>query len=173
MKKATNQQPTRIRRQRKTKPIWLRWVAKVKFHGLDGCWIWQGGTRGGMREWDNGGKYGVIRIGRREDGKVAVHRWVLEEATGKPIPDGLVVDHLCRHRLCCNPLHLEAVTVEENTRRSNQVEATPTEPEEWDGGDPFADLPEITPEPAFPELEIGAPHDPERPFANDHGYYEW
>lgn len=33
------------------------------------------------------------------------------------VPPGLVIDHLCRNRGCCNPVHLEAVTVEENTRR--------------------------------------------------------
>lgn len=34
-----------------------------------------------------------------------------------PIPDGLVIDHLCRNPQCVNPMHLEPVTPEENTRR--------------------------------------------------------
>jgi hypothetical protein len=34
-----------------------------------------------------------------------------------PILDGLVIDHLCSVRRCCNPDHLEAVTNAENTRR--------------------------------------------------------
>lgn len=29
------------------------------------------------------------------------------------------VDHLCRNRACCNPVHLEMVTAEENAARSN------------------------------------------------------
>lgn len=34
-----------------------------------------------------------------------------------PIPEGLVIDHLCRTRRCINPQHLEAVTVGVNTMR--------------------------------------------------------
>ena len=37
------------------------------------------------------------------------------------IPDGLVIDHLCRNRLCVNPLHLEAVTLVENTMRGESL----------------------------------------------------
>lgn len=39
------------------------------------------------------------------------------------IPQGLVIDHLCCNKKCCNPEHLEAVTPEENTRRSNRVKS--------------------------------------------------
>ena len=35
------------------------------------------------------------------------------------IPDGFVVDHLCKNRLCCNPEHLEAVSHSENMNRGN------------------------------------------------------
>ena len=35
-----------------------------------------------------------------------------------PIPDGLELDHICRIRGCVNPKHLEAVTHQENRRRS-------------------------------------------------------
>ena len=37
------------------------------------------------------------------------------EAAFGDIPDGLHLDHLCRVRDCCNPDHLEAVTLTENS----------------------------------------------------------
>lgn len=51
------------------------------------------------------------------------HRVIFELEVG-PIPDGLVLDHLCRRRECCNPAHLEAVTQGENVRRAPWANAT-------------------------------------------------
>lgn len=33
------------------------------------------------------------------------------------IPEGLVPDHLCKNKVCCNPSHLEMVLPSENARR--------------------------------------------------------
>ena len=46
-----------------------------------------------------------------------VHR-VAYLASGKTIPDGLGLDHLCRRRICFNPDHVEPCTQRENVLRS-------------------------------------------------------
>jgi hypothetical protein len=72
------------------------------------CWIWTGS--------DNAIGYGRISV----DGRLHyAHRWSYEQARG-PIPDGWVVDHLCRTPQCVNPSHLEAVTHHENNVRGKQ-----------------------------------------------------
>jgi HNH endonuclease len=72
----------------------------------NGCWIWQSkiGTNGRA----------IFKVNART---ISVHRWAYEHYRG-PIPDGLVLDHLCKTPLCVNPDHLEAVTVLENNRRA-------------------------------------------------------
>ena len=74
------------------------------------CWLWTGKPEA------HG--YGRLSIGR-VDGKpvrMQAHRFAYELTVG-PVPDGMVLDHLCRVRLCVNPEHLEPVTVQENNRR--------------------------------------------------------
>jgi hypothetical protein len=82
-----------------------RFAAKVR-RAEDGCWIWQGTTtsKGYGQFWHDG------RL-------VGAHRFAWEQAHGRPIPEGLVIDHLCRTRNCVNPEHLEPVTTRENTLR--------------------------------------------------------
>ena len=86
-----------------------RWAAKVRLptHWKEeSCWEWTGcrSPRGyGRFRWDQG----------RGD---AAHRYAYERFLG-PIPDGLVIDHLCRNPGCVNPGHLEAVTQRENVLR--------------------------------------------------------
>lgn len=74
--------------------------------GLGACIEWIG-TR-----YNNG--YGAVGI--RTHHKQLAHRLAYELANG-PIPEGMVVDHLCRNRACVNASHLEIVTNEENLRR--------------------------------------------------------
>jgi len=66
-----------------------------------GCWIWLGGL----------GRSGYGRYQNKPAHRVSF------EAHGGVIPDGLVIDHLCRNILCVNPSPLEPVTTRVNTLR--------------------------------------------------------
>lgn len=83
----------------------------------DGCWMWTGAVFKATG-------YGVFNA-RSDDGvwrPHTAHRSAYLMFVG-PIPEGFQVDHLCRVRLCANPTHLEAVTQQENNRRSNSRSA--------------------------------------------------
>lgn len=65
------------------------------------------------------GGYGLFRFDGRS---VPAHR-VAYELWVAPIPRGYQIDHLCFVRCCVSPLHLEAVTPEENRWRIRRFEA--------------------------------------------------
>lgn len=84
------------------------------------CWPWAGRC-------DEDG-YGLLCIGRWY---VRAHRFSYELLVG-PIPEGLVIDHLCHtadptcsgkcpHRRCVNPAHMEPVTTTVNAERSHRL----------------------------------------------------
>jgi hypothetical protein len=86
----------------------MRYVDK---DGPDGCWLWTGGRAGSTSV------YGIFTSGTRaSDPKTYAHRYSYEMFVGL-IPNDLVIDHLCRNKLCVNPDHLEAVTQQENLAR--------------------------------------------------------
>lgn len=70
------------------------------------CLEWRGPT--------NGSGYGMISL--YKFGNFRVHRVAYVAAMGE-IPPGLVIDHLCRNRRCCNAQHMEVVSGAENGRR--------------------------------------------------------
>lgn len=74
------------------------------------CWVFNGASGAG---------YGKIDVRSLQDrgGRLSlVHRIVYENLIGS-IQDKMVIDHLCRNTICCNPLHLEVVTHRENVMR--------------------------------------------------------
>ena len=74
-----------------------------------GCWVWRG-TRGHH-------EYGRICLGPyRRGARKPAHRVSYEYFIGS-IPEGYVIDHLCRNHPCVNPTHLEAVTCKTNVQR--------------------------------------------------------
>jgi len=65
-----------------------------------------------------------------------VHRIAFILANGS-VPEGLVLDHLCRVRCCANPAHLEPVTSAENSYRGDTIAAKYRARTHCDKGHPF------------------------------------
>jgi hypothetical protein len=74
------------------------------------CWLWGGATND---------RYGYGRC--RFRGRVELAHRASYVISGKTIPTGMTLDHLCRNTRCVNPDHLEPVTVSENCRRAHRA----------------------------------------------------
>ena len=98
-------------------PLSVRVFSKFTANGT-GCWEWKSSL-------DRNG-YGVFSEKNVSTGgkmkRYFAHRLVYEFLVG-PIPEGLVIDHLCRNSRCVRPDHLEPVSQGENVRRGNIAES--------------------------------------------------
>jgi hypothetical protein len=78
-----------------------------------GCWLWIAGVR------DKAEGYG----GMGYAGKTwRSHKLVYTLLRGE-VPEGLLLDHDCRNRICCNPDHLIPRTWKQNIHRGEGIAA--------------------------------------------------
>lgn len=89
-----------------------RFWAKVNISDDGSCWLWK------PKPYAKG--YGRFHVSRKHG--VRSHRLAYLLAKGT-IPDGWVVDHICKVRNCCNPNHLRAITHVENVMIGSGVTA--------------------------------------------------
>lgn len=87
--------------------------SKIEPEPNSGCWLWTGSL-------DKDG-YARVSLGGKGKWRRA-QRAIYELLIGK-IPNGLVLDHLCRNRACVNPEHLEPVSNRVNVLRGVGVAA--------------------------------------------------
>lgn len=80
-----------------------RFLSKIKVNQETECWEW-------TLFLDRDG-YGDFSINR---GHYKAHR-ISYDLFVKKLTPGLVIDHLCKNRKCCNPDHLREVTVTVNS----------------------------------------------------------
>lgn len=86
-----------------TEQLKKRFWSKVDKKLEHECWPWLASIRSG---------YGAFRVaGRVYSG----HRVSYVLTHGEPEP-GLIIGHKCDNRVCCNPAHLEAISVVKNNR---------------------------------------------------------
>lgn len=87
------------------KRFWLN----TDFNSLYECWHWNGRT-------DKNG-YGRLNFRSKDFNKndMAAHRLSYMLFAGELNPK-LVINHICHNTLCVNPLHLEQITLSENSK---------------------------------------------------------
>ena len=81
----------------------VRFMLKVE-KSADSCWLWTGhkSAKGyGQFWWKGRARW--------------AHRWAYEAIGGMKIPDGFTLNHKCHNPACCNPAHMEFMTVAENS----------------------------------------------------------
>src|SRR5262245_2817351 len=93
------------------------WFAVNTPLGVGECWEWTG-----FRIWNGYGRFWKSQRNNVRGKWILAHRVSYELVIGK-IPKNMVLDHLCRNRLCVNPYHLEVTTFRDNILRGNGLAA--------------------------------------------------
>jgi len=83
-------------------------IMRSRFITKDDCWL--------LDDCLNKNGYASVYLKGRS---MLAHRFMYMRFHRIVISKSHVIDHLCRVRNCCNPAHLEAVTISENVRRGN------------------------------------------------------
>lgn len=99
--------PRKVREVQKVRQPISRFLEKIRVDER-GCWRWIG-CKSHIG-------YGQFRVDCRRRTRTELsspHRFAYEYFIGA-IPEGCEIDHLCHVRDCANPLHLRAVTHQEN-----------------------------------------------------------
>lgn len=102
------------------KRIWQRITVVDLGFRLGPCWLTSG--------WDDGKGHAKAHWQKRD---TFVHRIVYHLFHGTPVFDLDTIDHLCRNRSCCHPMHLENVAHKVNTDRGLGVEHQFKKPDEY------------------------------------------
>jgi len=93
-------------------PIIEKIIRFTKTNPVTGCWEWTGK----ISKTTGYGHLGSV-------GKHYLAHRASYIALRGPIPIGLVIDHLCRNRICVNPKHMEIVDMRTNILRGESVPA--------------------------------------------------
>jgi len=108
----------------------LRFLRHV-VHADNGCWIWVGAR----------GNYGHGLFSDRVQGRVrpiGAHVFSLEYFSGKPVPRGMHVHHVCSTPSCVHPLHLVCMTAYEHTMQPGHVARVRSEKTHCPRGHPYS-----------------------------------
>jgi hypothetical protein len=89
--------------------------SKVTRLGDSDCWTWLA-----RKSYNGYGLFFTYANGNRV--ALRAHRLAYALQHGH-VPAGLVIDHLCENRACCNPSHLQAISHTENVRKGRAPSA--------------------------------------------------
>ena len=101
-----------------------RLVPNIHYLASGECWLYV----------DSKADYPSFHDGSRT---IGAHLWAYLHWVGE-IPEGYQIDHLCKQTRCVRPQHLEAVTPQENTLRSNSPSALNAQKVECPKGHPYS-----------------------------------